>query len=77
MNDSWLDEYCLAKDGATKEYKKEWKATRYLIGGKMFALHGADKTARPIITLKLLEQRALELRLPGWLRAGRCAAGYD
>lgn len=53
MNYPWLDEYCLSKQGATKEYKEEWKATRYLIGGKMFALQGEDNNNRPIITLKL------------------------
>jgi hypothetical protein len=29
MNYPWLDEYCLAKEGAIKEYKDEWKAVRY------------------------------------------------
>ena len=54
MNYPWLDEYCLSKKGAAKEYKEEWQATRYMIGGKMFALQGADNTTRPVITLKLL-----------------------
>ena len=49
----WLDEYCTAKQGATKEFKEDWNATRYLIGGKMFAMQGMDNTARSIITLKL------------------------
>lgn len=54
MNYPWLDEYCSKKPGAVKEFKAEWNAIRYLIGGKMFALCGADNTARPVITLKLL-----------------------
>jgi predicted DNA-binding protein (MmcQ/YjbR family) len=33
----WLDEYLLSKPGAAKDYKPEWKWTRYLVGGKMFA----------------------------------------
>ena len=54
MNYPWLDEYCLSKKGATKEYKEEWEATRYMVGGKMFAMQGDDNTNRPIVTLKLL-----------------------
>lgn len=52
MNYSWLDEYCLFKKGAVKDFKIEWDATRYLIGGKMFALKGGDKNGEAIITLK-------------------------
>jgi predicted DNA-binding protein (MmcQ/YjbR family) len=54
MNYPWLDEYCVSKQGATKEYKDEWKAMRYMIGGKMFALQCNDNTGRPVITLKLV-----------------------
>ncbi len=53
MNYTWLDEYCLSKKGAEKDYKPEWEATRYMIRGKMFALLGGDKEGKPIITLKL------------------------
>ena len=49
----WLDEYCLSQIGAVKEYKAEWNATLYMVGGKMFALRGEDKSGRAIITLKL------------------------
>lgn len=49
----WLDEYCLAQAGVIKEYKPEWDATRYIVGGKMFALFGGDKEGKSIITLKL------------------------
>ena len=52
-NYEWLDEYCLSQIGAAKDFKPEWSATRYLIGGKMFAMHGGDKYGKPIITLKL------------------------
>ena len=54
MNYPWIDEYCLSKQGATMEYKDEWQAIRYMVGGKMFALQGNDNTGRPIVTLKLL-----------------------
>jgi predicted DNA-binding protein (MmcQ/YjbR family) len=53
MKYGWLDEYCLNQAGAVKEYKTEWEATRYMAGGKMFALCGGDKDGKPIITLKL------------------------
>jgi predicted DNA-binding protein (MmcQ/YjbR family) len=53
MKYEWLDAYCLAQTGAIKEYKAEWDATRYMVGGKMFALWGGDKEGKPIITLKL------------------------
>jgi predicted DNA-binding protein (MmcQ/YjbR family) len=49
----WLDEYCLSCIGATKDFKLEWNATRYLLAGKMFAMCGGDKDDKPIITLKL------------------------
>jgi predicted DNA-binding protein (MmcQ/YjbR family) len=47
-----LETRCLSKKGATKEYKAEWEATLYKIGDKMFAMRGADKSGRSIITLK-------------------------
>ena len=56
MNYPWLEEYCLTKQGATKDYKEEWQATRYMVGGKMFALQGTDNTGRPVVTLKLLPE---------------------
>jgi len=49
----WLDEYCLAQSGATKDYKLEWEAVRYMVGGKMFAMCAGDKYKKAIITLKL------------------------
>lgn len=53
MKYSWLDEYCTTKQGVVRDFKKEWNATRYLVGGKMFALQGTDNTHRPVVTLKL------------------------
>jgi predicted DNA-binding protein (MmcQ/YjbR family) len=52
MNYGWLDTYCLSKKGAIKDFKMEWDATRYLIGGKMFAMQGGDKEGKAVITLK-------------------------
>ncbi len=53
MKYGWLDEYCLSKKGAEKDFKPEWNATRYMIRGKMFAMLGGDKNGTPIITVKL------------------------
>ena len=52
MKYGWMDEYCLSKKAAEKDFKVEWDATRYLIGGKMFAMQGGDKEKKAIITLK-------------------------
>lgn len=52
MNYPWLDEYCLSKPGAEKDYKPEWEATRYMLAGKMFVLWGGDKSGKEIVTLK-------------------------
>jgi len=62
MNYPWLDEYCMAKQGATKDYKEEWQATRYMLYGKMFALQGNDNTDRPVVTLKLIPAEGTMLR---------------
>jgi predicted DNA-binding protein (MmcQ/YjbR family) len=72
MNYPWLDEYCLSKQGATKDWKEEWQAARYMVGGKMFAMQGDDNTDRPIITLKLIPadgdflRRQYEDIIPGY-----------
>ncbi|TCO74430.1 MmcQ/YjbR family DNA-binding protein [Marinisporobacter balticus] len=52
MKYEWIDEYCLCKKGTVKDFKVEWDAIRYLIGGKMFAMQGGDKEKKAIITLK-------------------------
>ena len=52
-NYKWLGEFCLSQLGATTDYKEEWTADRYLVGGKMFAMSTTHSDSRPIITLKL------------------------
>jgi predicted DNA-binding protein (MmcQ/YjbR family) len=58
----WLDAYCLAKKGCEKDYKAEWEALRYLLGGKMFAMQGTDKEGNAIITLKIEPSHGAALR---------------
>jgi predicted DNA-binding protein (MmcQ/YjbR family) len=53
MKYEWLDEYCLQKPAAAKDYKAEWGAVRYTVGGRFFALLGGDKAGKPIVSLKL------------------------
>ena len=62
MSYPWLDECCMSKQGAARDYKEEWEATRYMVGGKMFAMQGKDNTGKPIITLKLLPEDGIFLR---------------
>ena len=52
MRYAWFEEYCLAKKGTVKDFKVEWDVVRYLVGGKMFVMHGGDKEKKEIITLK-------------------------
>jgi predicted DNA-binding protein (MmcQ/YjbR family) len=52
MKYKWFDDYCVSKKGVEKDYKVEWEATRFMIGGKIFAMKGGDKDKKPIITLK-------------------------
>lgn len=52
MKYPWFDDYCLAKSGATKDYKAEWEAERFFLGDKIFCLKYADKSGKPIISLK-------------------------
>jgi len=52
MKYKWLDDYCLSKKGASKDFKEEWQAFRFLIGGKMFVMQGGDKEKKAIVTLK-------------------------
>ncbi|MDR1086186.1 MAG: MmcQ/YjbR family DNA-binding protein [Deltaproteobacteria bacterium] len=54
MDHKWLDDYCFGKLGSNKEFKEQWQATLYSVGGKMFALLGENKDFRPIISLKLI-----------------------
>ncbi|HCC34207.1 MAG TPA: DNA-binding protein [Ruminococcaceae bacterium] len=62
MKYDWFDAYCLAKNGVEKDYKAEWEASRYLIGGKMFVMHGGDKEGKEIITVKLAPEKGRFLR---------------
>ncbi len=62
MKYKWLDKYCLSKKGAKKDFKEEWNVIRYLIGDKMFAMHGEDKEKKAIITLKCDPYFGQELR---------------
>ena len=53
MKYAWIEDYCLAKKGAEKEYKAEWGALLYKVGGKMFVMQGQDSDGRSIMTVKL------------------------
>lgn len=71
-NYPWIDEYLCAKTGVIKDYKPEWAATRYQLGGKMFAMMGGDKQGEPIITFKLPPEhgRFLREQYPGEIVPG-------
>lgn len=62
MELSELKVWCEGHKGAQFDYQKDWDAERYLIGGKMFAMFGHDKTGTPIVSLKCDPQRAGVLR---------------
>lgn len=62
MDKQTLQSLCLKLTGATHDYKPEWDADRYLVGGKMFALIGADAHGKPLISLKCDPFFAEELR---------------
>lgn len=72
MKDSRLEEYCLRKPGTEKEFKAEWNAILYKVGGKMFVMLGGDKEEKPILTLKLdpLRGDALRREYPGTVVPG-------
>lgn len=55
-------DYCKSKPHAVCEYKDAWEASVLTVGGKTFAMIGAYKDGRPIVTLKSDQARALELR---------------
>lgn len=52
MKYEWLESWCLSKKGAEREYKPEWEAVRFLVGGKQFAMLGGDRDKKPILSLK-------------------------
>jgi predicted DNA-binding protein (MmcQ/YjbR family) len=62
MKYEWLDEYALGLMGAQKDFKEEWEAFRYTVGGRMFAMLGRDAAGREIVTVKLPPARGLALR---------------
>ncbi len=47
MKYQWMDVFCCSLIGVEKDFKEEWNATRYMIGGKMFAMQGGGKEGRP------------------------------
>lgn len=54
MKYDWIDGYLLEKKGVTKDFKEEWRWTRYLLGDKMFVAVCEDDTGKEsLITLKL------------------------
>ena len=66
MNYPWLEDFILSLPGCSKDYQQQWRATRYFVGGKMFAYAGEDNNGRGIITLKLdpMDGAALRERYP-------------
>ena len=52
MKYEWIYEHCQSKKGAVRDFQVDWNATRFLVGGKMFAMQGRDKQENEIITLK-------------------------
>ena len=63
MKYDWIEEYCLSKKGAIREYKVEWDAIRYMIKDKMFVLQGDDNKGNQIITVKLKPEFGELLRM--------------
>ncbi|MBG9797108.1 MmcQ/YjbR family DNA-binding protein [Brevibacillus laterosporus] len=62
MEKSTLEAYCLKHPGAVHDYKVEWEADRYQVGGKMFAMLGGDSNGKPILSVKCDPARAEQLR---------------
>lgn len=55
-------QYLEAKEQVVKDFKMEWDAYRFLLGGKMFAMIGYNKESQPILTLKLPPQEGASYR---------------
>jgi predicted DNA-binding protein (MmcQ/YjbR family) len=72
MNHPWLDDYLLAKPGASKNFKAEWGWERYVLRDKLFAAicDGAD--GFPVITVKCEPEFGEEMRqtFPGKIVPG-------
>lgn len=62
MEVSELKAWCAGHQGAKFDYQKDWDAERYLVGSKMFAMFGHDKSGTPILSVKCEPQRADLLR---------------
>ncbi len=58
----FIQKCCLAGKGVEEDYKREWDAVRYLIGGKMFALVGNYKDGRAILSLKHSPEYGIEIQ---------------
>ncbi len=56
-----IEQTALTHRGATKDFKVEWNATRYQVGGKLFAMVGENKENESILTVKLEPSKAAEL----------------
>lgn len=69
----FISSFCLSQKGTVEDYKEEWQATRYLVGGKMYAMRGGDREGNPIVTLKLPPEEGLALRD---VYAGDIVPGY-
>lgn len=59
MNYPWLEQYLLAQQGVTSDYKSEWNWQRYMVGEKMFAAtmrpsekHNAAYANKNLLNLK-------------------------
>ncbi|MDR0928077.1 MAG: MmcQ/YjbR family DNA-binding protein [Ignavibacteria bacterium] len=62
MQYDWIEQYLLPMKGVEVEYKAEWDAILYKIGGKIFAMVGNDKDGNDVISMKLLPEYGIELR---------------
>lgn len=58
----FIQTYCLGKAATEEEYKADWDAILYKVGGKMFALIGNDALGQPVISVKLDPDFSFELR---------------
>ena len=68
MRYDWLDGELLRLPGVTRDFKAEWKWTRYMVGGKLFcAVCHDDARADVYITMKLepLRGEFLRAQFPG------------
>ena len=61
--------YSMSKKGVEEEFKVEWNATLYRIGGKIFVMWGEYKDGRPLLTVKL--EPALSDILPKYTLCNR------